>query len=128
MSNTAIDRINATVEDFTTQQQFESWLFEMGKTKPTHNIRQKCNFVRGCQVDVWITVEGDELLFDCDSAYIRGLCAVIGQVLSSAESAEQIVFSDFANVTKYIPVLRKRGFQKLLNKAQTVLTSTQDVL
>ena len=79
-------------------------------------------------MDVWITVEGDELLFDCDSAYIRGLCAVIGQVLSSAESAEQIVFSDFANVTKYIPVLRKRGFQKLLNKAQTVLTSTQDVL
>lgn len=126
--NTAIDRINATVQDFTTQHQFENWLFELGRIKPTHSIRQKSNFVRGCQVDVWIALDGDDLLFDCDSAYIRGLCVLIGQVLSTAEDPNQIAFSDFANVTKYIPVLRKRGFQKLLNKAQTVLTSTQDVL
>lgn len=128
MSNTALDRINATVQDFTTQQQFDNWLFELGKTKAPRNIRDKQNFIRGCQVDVWLVADSEGLLFDCDSAHVRGLCSVIAQVLDTTDDVNSVMFSDVANVTKYIPVIRKRGFQKLLNHAQTLLTSEHSVL
>lgn len=124
-----LDKINNTVLGLNTQQQFEAWLFELGKNVITYDIRQKSNYVRGCEVDVWITCGADQkLIFDTDSQFVRGLCALLEQVLNTAEDPHAISFSDFANVTKYIPLVRKRGFQKLLNKAQSLLTSTQDVL
>jgi sulfur transfer protein SufE len=116
----ALNRINSTINDFTTQSQFDSWLMELGKKKIPFNIRQKENFIRGCQVDVWITTHSDgTLLFDSDSAHIRGLCSVLSQVLCETATVQ---YSAFDSVTKHIPVIRKRGFQKLLNKAQSLLT------
>ena len=124
-----LEKINNTVLSLNTQQQFDAWLFELGKNETAVNIRQKPNFVRGCEVDVWITTGADgDLIFDTDSQFVRGLCVLLQQVLNTAEDPQAVMFSDFANVTKYIPLVRKRGFQKLLNKAQSLLTSTQDVL
>lgn len=125
----SLEKINNTVQGLNTQQQFDAWLFELGKHEVSVNIRQKTNFVRGCEVDVWITTGADgDLIFDTDSQFVRGLCVLLQQVLNTVEEPQAITFSDFANVTKYIPLVRKRGFQKLLNKAQSLLTSTQDVL
>lgn len=124
-----IEKINNTVTGLNTQAQFDEWLFELGKNEITHNIRKKPNYVRGCEVDVWITCGTDgKLIFDTDSQFVRGLCVLLEQVLNTVEDPQAVMFSDFANVTKYIPLVRKRGFQKLLNKAQSMLTSTQDVL
>lgn len=125
--STAIERINATVKDFTTQGQFDSWLMELGKKRIPYNIQQKQNFIRGCQVDVWVTVHSSEgtVLFDCESAHVRGLCSLISQVLAETVDVD---YSAFENVTRHLPVIRKRGFQKLLNHAQSLLTQHSSVL
>lgn len=115
------------VADFNTPQQYLNWLMELGKKSAVSNRSKFCvkeNFVRGCQDDVWITVESSDtsitVLLDSDAQIVRGAGSVICSIVANCtkDQVAKLQYSDFKEIFQYLPVLRQRGIQIILNKIQ----------
>ena len=114
---------NDKVKNFVSTEQFIDWLFLLGDVEHiTENIRQKENYVKGCQSDVWITVtrQNDTFNFiiDSDINFVRGIGKILTEVYSgyTAEEISKIKFAHFKNIAQYLTLPRKKGMQIMINK------------
>jgi sulfur transfer protein SufE len=123
-----IEKFNNTVCDFTQPQQYTAWLLELGKNLPVKDRAKLCvreNFVRGCQDDVWITVNFDnnQCAVQCDSSAntMRGVLSIIKSVVTNCTKDQVLAlqYNDFKPIFRYLPAIRQRGIQIILNKIQS---------
>lgn len=123
---------NSIVEDFSFLPQWDeryAYLIELGQKMPPLDSTYKTeeNIVRGCQSTVWLHRECCDgtvhLQADSDSLIVRGLAAILLQILSD-QPAEEIVtaelsFFEKTGLDKYLSSQRANGLMAMIEQIKT---------
>ena len=122
MSN-ILKQYNDKVKNFISSEQFVEWIYLLGDINNTpSSIRQKENFVKGCQSDLWITSTQEDNKFfftiDSDVNFVRGIGRILTDVFSNCtkEEIDNIKFTHFKCIAQYLSLPRKKGMQVMINK------------
>ena len=133
MLNT-IDRVVNTVQDFSSPNQFNAWLMQVGVDATADNIPKLCvtaNSVRGCSTNVWISSNRKDALetwsfnFYSDTTMTNG----IGSILTSAfnglttEQVNDVSFSDFNFLATHLTLAKKKGLQSMINHIKRIVNT-----
>jgi sulfur transfer protein SufE len=117
------------IERFTNQSAFNDWLLTLepsATSEVAKLVRHPENFIRGCQVSTWILAQSHsgawQFKFDSDSASSRGITRILVSVLSGKTTAEiqAISFRDLAFLAVYLPSVKKKGLQAMLNHVKKI--------
>jgi len=92
---------------------FYDQLLEIGTPDPEYNIREQTFYTPGCQSNVWIKQDGDNILVDSDAYLVRGIARVL---VDYANNNDKISMSDFHSIARPLTVQRQRGMQAIINK------------
>lgn len=113
-----------------------TYMMDLAKQEPIHaDIKQPCNFVRGCQNYIWYEMfpQGNRFgfRFASGSAISLGMCLILGSYLSdkSLNEIQKVKFNDLREFTRHLPMDRQRGVQAVLNRIlqQTKLIDTNNI-
>ncbi len=108
---------------------FDEWLLEQGRSVPPEKsiqLRKPENFIRGCEVSTWIagynTENGWQFDYDSESKINRSLAEIVVNVCNgcTTDRIRTINFSDFADITAYLPYNKKKGVQLMLNRIHKI--------
>ena len=69
---------------------FYETVMELADREHVREIQTEDNKVYGCTSNVWVVLEGDKLIFDSSSAFVKGLLTVICSQLSSREDIKNV--------------------------------------
>ena len=87
---------------------FYETVIELADREHVREIQTEDNKVYGCTSNVWVVLEGDKLIFDSSSAFVKGLLTVICSQLSSREDFRTVSFSQYEH---YIISTIKRRYK-----------------
>jgi sulfur transfer protein SufE len=99
------------------QEDFYESLMDLASNTQNVKIRQDENLVHGCQSKVWLVLDDDQILFDSDSMFVKGLITAVVSQLTTLEEMKNVKTSDysFINLNK-ITYQRIKGIDSFINK------------
>jgi len=128
MNNQALIEMNAIVANFLSHDQYHQWISNLGKTfNPAVGIRERDNFVRGCENNLWLTVEPFEnsirLCADSDSMVTLGIVHILQKALddTSPTEARKLALYDIHKLIAPLSSVRKKGTQHIINYIHAAL-------
>jgi|TARA_B000000609_G_C23863316_1_gene184227 sulfur transfer protein SufE len=96
---------------------FYETVMELADREHVREIQTEDNKVYGCTSNVWVVLEGDKLIFDSSSAFVKGLLTVICSQLSSREDIKNVTLEQYPFLnTSIISYQRLKGVTSFLNR------------
>ena len=96
---------------------FYETVIELADREHVREIQTEDNKVYGCTSNVWVVLEGDKLIFDSSSAFVKGLLTVICSQLSSREDIKNVTLEQYPFLnTSIISYQRLKGVTSFLNR------------
>lgn len=98
-------------------EDFYDSILELADSKPVESIRNDNNKVHGCQSNVWLVLENNQILFDSDSVFVKGLITSVVVNLNTIEQMKNIKVEDFDYLNlKTITYQRLKGISSFIQK------------
>jgi len=103
--------------DELSQEDFYESLMDLADNTQYTDIRHDENLVHGCQSKVWLVLDNEQILFDSDSLFVKGLITAVVSQLATIEEMKNVKISDysFINLNK-ITYQRIKGIDSFINK------------
>ena len=102
------------------------YILDTGSNAKVPIIRNKKNYVHGCQSDLWVSGRegpvGWEFFVDSDSYMVKGIGVIICDCLNgmTTEELQNVVWLDFVPLTKFFSNQRRQGMQAIINKCKEI--------
>ena len=125
----SLEKIQNTVNDFTSTDQFMNWLMEVGRVSHGPELQSICkdeNHVRGCTTNVWIS--GNKIKdkwyfgFYSNTRFTSGVVSLVCEGCNglTSDQINQVVFTDFDWLSKNLTLNKKKGLQAMLNRIKDI--------
>ena len=124
----SLEKIQNTVNDFTSSDQFNNWLMEVGKSAGAEleSICKDNNHVRGCTTNVWI--KGNMIKekwyfgFYSNTLFTNGIVSMVCEGCNglTSDQVNQIKFTDFDWLSTNLTLSKKKGLQAMLNHIKDI--------
>ena len=96
---------------------FYETVMELADREHDREIQEDENKVDGCTSNVWVVLEGDTLIFDSSSAFVKGLLTVICSQLNTIDDIKNVTLEDYTFLnTNIISYQRLKGVTSFLNR------------
>lgn len=98
-------------------EDFYDSIMELADTTPIERIRTDDNKVHGCQSNVWLVLENDNIVFDSDSIFVKGLITSVVINLNTINEMKNIKVEDFDYLNlQTITYQRLKGISSFIQK------------
>ena len=111
------------IRDSLESMDFYEAIIELSDGESNPDIRIDDNIVHGCQSRVWVMLQEDKVMFDSDSAFVKGLLTAITSKLNTLEDIQNIDMKDydFLNVNK-VTFQRLKGVDSFMTRLRELST------
>ena len=102
---------------------FYEAIIELSDADSHPEIRQDENIVHGCQSRVWVILQEDNIVFDSDSAFVKGLLTAITAELKTLNDIQNVAMEnyEFLNVDK-VTFQRLKGVDSFMTRLRELST------
>lgn len=134
MTQANLNHYISIAESHKTESALSAWLLELGRRNTKFggdHIRQRENFVNGCQSQTWLMgqcVNGVwSFRFESDSYFVQALGRIVSDTFSglTREQIQQITYHDFKPLAARLNIHRQRGLQAFINRVHSLLGAPQ---
>lgn len=134
MKSSKLAEYNEIVGMFSTSQEFTQWLITIAPyltPEQSQRMRKKENFLPGCQNPVWISGMFQENVWewsiDSNSKVTLGVGKILQDVYNgkTTHQAQEIIYHDFKEIARAMPVIRQRGLQMMINRIHTIANNKE---
>lgn len=102
---------------------FYEAVIELSDRDSVPEIRIEDNIVHGCQSRVWVVLQEDSVVFDSDSAFVKGLLTAIVSRLDTLDKVQNVAMDqyEFLNVDK-VTFQRLKGVDSFITRLRELST------
>tara|TARA_B100000614_G_C14349449_1_gene412410 strand:- start:174 stop:524 length:351 start_codon:yes stop_codon:yes gene_type:complete len=102
---------------------FYEAIIELADGDPIPEIHVEDNMVYGCQSRVWVVLKEDNVVFDSDSSFVKGLLTAITSQLNTIEDIQNVSIDqyDFLNKNQ-VSYQRLKGVDSFMTKLREIST------
>lgn len=99
------------------QEDFYDSIMELAPAGSNESIRVDSNLVHGCQSKVWLTLQEDQVVYDSDSVFVKGLITAVVSQLNTIEEMINVKTDDYSYINiDTISYQRIKGIDSFINR------------
>jgi len=99
------------------QEDFYDSIMELAPAGSNESIRVDSNLVHGCQSKVWLTLQEDQVVYDSDSVFVKGLITAVVSQLNTIEEMINVKTDDYSYINlETISYQRIKGIDSFITR------------